>query len=1113
MNRHSAARARRWIAIATFVAAASASQQAWAQSDTASLTVVVNDTSGAKVAGAAVHVRSLATDATREGRTDETGRAIFTLLPPGAYDTTVTSAGFRPFHDAEVRVQVAQPATLTVTLDVGGVSEAVDVTSGVRLLNLDSAAHGTVITEEKVHALPLNGRQFIQLALLAPGTNGGGRAVQQNATGRLNQTGGLSIGGGRTNNTLFLIDGAVDTEPDYNSLSYSPSVDAISEFQVQTSLFSAEYGRAGAQVNVVTKSGASVFHGSAFEFARNKRFDSKPFNLVGDLPKFQRDNFGGTIGGPLVAHRLFFFAAYEQLRRREAASNLTTVTVPTALERTGNFSQSPGGGIFDPSTGTTNRQPFANNTIPANRIDPTALAAMLALPLPNQGERSYVNTSELTQQDNYNYSVRVDVNAGPGQSIFARVSTADENAVIPEPVPGRLNVSDGQPISAAAGWTRVIGAQAVNEARLGVSQLSLVSGLPELSFDVNGATGAIPRFLVGSYPAMGGAGAFTGTNGGGITRVKSRTIQVYDNLSWQRGRHAFKAGAEVLWTEYNRTEVPSTLGTFTFVAGYTSRTASNDGTGNALASFLLGLPQLGNRAVGPSTIAGRQPAFSTYAQDDWRVSDRLTLNLGLRYEIAPPMYDANGLMSSIDYSTVPTPQEIFAEGKLAFYTPTVFVCGQNGYPKGCAYTDKNNLAPRAGFAWRATPHTVVRGGSGIYFAPQDGNPLFRLAAGIPGNIAQAITFNAFVPSRGPGYDIFGPAILGPVQVQQAGIDLHQKTSQATQMNIGVQQELGRNWVVEISYVGSRAKYLEQNVQPNNAMPGLGAVDPRRPYAALLFAPNTVFPDYVTVQGDRVPVGQINYFPHSARSTYDAMELRLERRFWDGLSMLSAYTLSSARSNAPQYRNAGGVNGSENSPPQNSFDLEAEWGPAYYDARHRWVTNVTWELPFGAGRRFVQEGPLAAVLGGFQVAGIWTMQSGFPFTVNLQGDTAGVGGGTGGIFVRPNVVDGVDPYLPKSEWANGRYLNPAAFSTPAAGTFGNVGRNSLVGPGYADLDLVIARAFATGRSSRLELRAEAFNLLNRRNYTLVGRILNSDAFGKLLSQSDPRQWQFGVRLTF
>lgn len=1067
-----------------------------AQSERATLTVLVTDASGAFVPGVSVTTVHEATRNRREATSDIDGRVVFPALAPGLYEVTAALDGFKQFRDAGVRLLVGQTATLSVRLEPGGVSEVVEVAADVSLLDVTSAAQGAVITEEKVHALPLNGRQFIQLALLVPGANGGGRAVQQNATGRLNSTGGLSVGGGRTNNTLFLIDGAINTDPDYNSLNYSPSIDGIAEFRVQTSQFAAEYGRAGAQVNVVTKSGGDRFHGSAFEFTRNKRFDAKPFNLVGDLPKFQRDNFGGSLGGPLQRGRIFFFGAYEQLRRREAAAGLTTVTVPTELERQGDFSQSPGGGIFDPATGTTNRTQFENNRIPASRLEPAALAAVQALPLPNAGPRSYVNTAELTEQDIYNHSIRIDVNAGRAGTLFVRESMADENAIIPEAIPGRLNVSNGRPVNVAAGWTRVIGRSMVNEARFGFSRLGLLSGLPDPSFNVNGTTGAIPRFVVGGYPAMGGAGAFTGTNGGGIVDVKNRTWQIYDNLTWQRGRHSFKAGAELLWVEYNRFEVPSSLGTFTFVGGYTSRSASSDGTGNALASLLLGLPQIANRAIGPSTINGRQSAFSTYVQDDWRVSSTLTLNLGLRYELSPPMYDANGMMSNIDYSSVPTPQEIFAEGRLAFYMPTVFVCGQNGTPKGCANTDKDNVAPRVGFSWAATGRTVIRGGAGIYYAPQDGNPLFRLAAGLPGNIAQALTFNAFVPANAPGYDVFGPPVLGPVQVQQASIDIDQQTSQSAQYTLGVQRELARQWVADASYIRTRAKYLEQNVQPNNAMPGSGAVDPRRPFAALAFAPNTVFPDYVTVQGNRVPVGQINYFPHTARSEYDALQLRVERRFDNGFSLLSAYTWSKARSNAPQYRNAGGAGGAENSPPQNSYDLEAEWGPAYYNATHRWVTSVTRALPYG-----------------FQASGVWAMQSGFPFTVNIQGDTAGVGGGTGGIFVRPNPVSGVDPYLPASERKNGRYLDPRAFVAPPAATFGTVGRNSIVGPGYVNLDLGLARAVSFGASTRLELRVEVFNAFNRRNYTLVNRLLNAPNFGQITSQADPRQVQFGARFTF
>lgn len=1068
---------------------------AFAQSDAASLTVVAVDVSEGAVPGATVTVRSLATSLVRLGTTDTDGRAAFPLLAPGLYEVVVELDGFRAFRDSEIRLNVAQAGQIRARLDVGDVTEAVEVRGTVSLLNLDTAAQGTVIGEEQVQSLPLNGRQFIQLALLVPGANPGGRAVQQNAV-RQNQVGGLSLSGGRTNNTAFLLDGAVNTDPDYNSLNYSPSVDAIAEFQVQTAQFTAEYGRAGGQVNVVTKSGGRALRGSLFEYHRHKRFDERPFNLVGELPEFQRDNFGGSLGGTLLADRLFFFGAYEQLRRREGAAGLTTVSVPTELERRGDFSQSPGG-IFDPVTLAGGvRQPFPGGVIPQNRISPLALAAMQAMPLPNLGERTYVNNEGILRQDIYNLSGRFDVNLGPGSLAFLRYSMADENAIVPERVPGRDNISDARPQNVVLAWTKVMGSRAVNEARVGFSQLEIFGGLPELDFQMGGQTSPLPRFLPAGYPTMGGAGGFTGTTGGGLVTVKNRVWQVYDNFSFAVGRHTLKVGGEFLWTEYNRTETANTLGTYQFTAGYTSRTAGNDGTGNSLASFLLGMPQQGNRVVGPNTIAGRHPTFSIYLQDDWRATDRLTLNLGVRYELQPPMYDKNGQMASVDYRDVPTPAEIFAEGRTGFYAPTVFVCGQAGYPKGCAYTDKNNIAPRLGGVYKVSDRMIVRGGAGVYYAATDANPLFRLSAGIPANIAQTIAFNNFVPSRAPGLDIFGPAILGPVQVQQAGIDLFQQNSESYQWSLGVEREFARGWVAEAGYVGSYSRYLEQNVQPNNAVPGAGAVNPRRPFAALQFASGTVFPDYVVVQGDRVPVGFINFLSKTAESRYHALVTRVQRRFGDGFSLLSSYTLSRARSNAPQFRNAGGVSGAENSPPQDSHNLEAEWGPAYHDARHRWVTSVTSKLPWG-----------------FQTAGILSMQSGFPFTVNLRGDTAGAGAGTGGIFVRPNPVAGVDPYLPKSEWKNGRYLNPAAFAAPPAFAFGSVGRNSVYGPGYISLDAVLSRVFELGGSRRIELRAEAFNLTNRTNYTIVGRILNDPTFGQLLSQDAPRQWQFGARFTF
>jgi len=389
-------------------------------------------------------------------------------------------------------------------------------------------------------------------------------------------------------------------------------------------------------------------------------------------------------------------------------------------------------------------------------------------------------------------------------------------------------------------------------------------------------------------------------------------------------------------------------------------------------------------------------------------------------------------MSSVDYSNVPSPGAIFASGKTAFYKPQLFICGQGGTPRGCAHTDYNNFAPRLGAVWSVNPKTVVRAGAGVYYAASDLNPLFRLAAGLPNNLAQTLTSNNFVPQF-RGFDIFGPAVVGPTQIQQAGIDINQRTSYSLQWSFTIQRELRHKIALEVGYMASSGIKLEQNVQPNNAQAGLGAVDPRRPYVGLQYAPGTTFPSYVNVVGDSVPVGFINYLPHSAQSNYNALFVRVEKPFTNGLSWLTSYTYSKAITNAPQFRNAGGVNGSENSPAQDAFNLRAERGLASFDSRQRLVNTVVYQLPFGRSKKYLRYGIASKILGGWETSGIVTAQSGFPYTINLRGDTAGVGAGTGGIFVRPIAAPGQTYQLSDSQKSTSRYFNTGAFLTPAAGT--------------------------------------------------------------------------------
>src|SRR5436190_14892885 len=799
---------------------------AHAQSDTASLSGAITDPGAAAVAGAKITLRNVATRSQRMALSDIQGLYRFSLLIPGTYEITIDSQGLKQYHNPELVLNVAQAGRLDIRLEIGSNTEIVEVRTPQLLLNKETAAQGTVIGGEKIVSLPLNGRQFLQLALLVPGANGGGRLVQQNLN-RQGTVGVLSVSGGRTNNTAFLLDGGINLDPDYNSLNYSPSIDSIAEFQVQTGIFQAEYGRAsGGQVNVVTKSGGNSLHGSAYEFLRNDKLDARPFNLpTPTLPEFRRNQFGATAGGPIVRSKAFWFFSYEGLRLRQAGAGLTTVTVPTAAQRGGDFSATKGG-IFDPDTLQGGvRLPFAGNQIPVQRINPLALTAAKALPLPNVGASLFVNSSGLLKQTNDNYSGRVDYVLAPSLNLFARYSMADEDAIIPATVTGRDNINNVRPQNFAVGGTKTLRPNMVNESRIAFNRFRQVNGLPEVDFSVNGANTKLPQFLVAGYPAMGGAGSFTGTTAGGIVLVRDNTYQLYNNVLWQHHRHAVKFGGEIVNVQYNRYEAPSSLANYQFTNGFTTRTANNDGTGDALASLFLGLPAVANRAVGPSRIDGRQWIYSAFIQDDFRILPRLTLNFGLRYELAPPVYDVRQQMSSIDYSNVPSPQSIFASGKTAFYKPTLFVCGQSGYPKGCAHTDFNNFSPRLGVVWSVDPKTVLRAGAGVYYAASDLNPLFRLAAGLPDNLAQTLTSNNFIPQF-RGFDIFGPAVVGPTQIQQAGIDLNMRTSYTMQWTFTIQRELLHKIAVEAGYMASLGLKLEQNVQPNNALAGVGAVDPR-----------------------------------------------------------------------------------------------------------------------------------------------------------------------------------------------------------------------------------------------------------------------------------------------
>ena len=1079
----------------------------FAQTDTSSISGRVTDSQNAAVKGAQIHLRNAARGAERKAESDASGEYVFTLIPPGSYDIEVGAAGFRTFHDTGFPVDVASPAHLDIKLEVGAVTESVNVAAEVSMLNTDTAAQGTVISDEKIESLPLNGRQFIDLAFLSPNVNSGGRSVQQNQV-RLNQDGGFSASGNRTNNNGYLLDGVSDLDVDYMSLSLNPILDTISEFQVQTAQLTAEYGHAaGAQLNVVTKSGTNDIHGDAWEFVRNRVFAARLFNDPGNLPQFQRNQFGGTAGGPIRKNKIFVFGGYERFALRQAGGSLTTLTVPTTLERQGNFSQS---NVTIYNALSSPRVPFANDTIPQSLINPTALVAINAAPMPNipGSTNQYANFNEVLQQNSNNYSIRTDYILSTSVTLFGRYSGYRENDVTPGSTAGYSSIGYALPQNGVIGSTAVLSPTTVNEARLGFNRMNYGSGIPEPYFDVNGTEQHLPYFDLTNYVQMGGAG-------GGAVQTRDNTYQAYDNVSWQHGRNLIKFGAEFMFIQYVPITDPNEYGTYKFSSGQTALKSATDGTGDALASFLLAYSSTASQSYGEERMDGHQKIFSTFVQDRLRLLPNLTFDLGLRYELAPPLYDTRGQTMGLDFSKVPTPQAIFANNlQTNFYEPTFYICGQAGYPKGCAYTDKTNFAPRFGMAWQIDPKTVFRMGSGIFYSLTDFSSISRLTNSIPANISQTLSSVTFAPTY-QGYNLFPPSLtIGPsTSVNLYSLDPNQRTSYAIQMSASLQRQLGRTSVIEVGYTGTLGIKLQQNVQLSNTLPGPTAASTRKPYAGAVFAPGTVFPSYITVTGNSVGAATIATLPNEAQSNYHALYIRGERRFSNGISYLSSFTFSKAITNAPQFRNAGGATGTENSPPQNSYDLAADRGLAAFNAKFRWVNTVVYALPFGHGQRWLSNGFPSAVLGGWQIAGIMSVQTGFPSTINLTGDTANIGGGSGGILIRADPVAGVSPYLPASQRSTAEYFNVNAYVDPPAYQFGTLGRNTYVGPGLFNIDTTLSKRFKVRERYGLEIRAEAFNMLNNANYNQINRIINAPGFGAVASELPMRELQFGAKVTF
>ena len=1092
---------------------------AFAQGATATLAGVVRDPQALVVPGVMLTLTGAERAITRVVTTGPDGAYEFPGILPGEYRLSVELAGFVR-QEIAVTLEVNQRVRLDVSLTPSAVSQRVDVAEAVPLLHVSDASVGAVIDQKQVAELPLNGRQFLELALLVPGahtSHGAQMGDMSSLYWRPGQSSAITISGGRPNANVYLLDGTVNTDPSFNTFVISLPPDQIREFQIQTGTYTADLGGAGTgQINVVTKSGTTRRRGSFYEYVRNSRFDSPEFTAPDELPPFSQNQFGGTFGGPL-GHRLFFFGGYEGLRSTQHESNI--MSVPTAALRSGDFSgRQP---IYDPLTTRANpdfnaalpisaanpqfiRSQFANNQIPFDRINPVALQVLQRFVVqPNLpgSTNNYLDT-RAQRLVNDGMNLRLDRAWDNGMSVFGRYSLSNETGYTPENLPGFGAYHDNRVHNLTVTALNPVSHRLLAETRFGFARMRLHRygetangadlvkqlGVPGVGYGGADAYG-LPRFDIQGYDPIGDALLCT------PCQYWNNNFQGGERVTWTPGRHSIRVGGDVRKFNWDMLGFFQNRGYFQFTSPITSRTSLADGTGDALASFLLGDPTLAQRQAGTPSMKMRQWTYDAFVQDDWRATPSLTINAGVRYELQTPLHDISKILTNLDFS---------------HGAPVAFVGGQNGYPAGLVYTDRNNVAPRVGMAW--TPgegKAVVRAGAGVFYAYPDMNLWCNQVHNVPLVFPEIQSNNLATPtitSFG-----FGPPVLGKTLVSFTAIDTHLQIPRIDQASVSFERQLTPTTMVQVGYLGAWGSHLDRSRLVNNAKPGPGGVQPRRPYQTISFMPGTdlgTLPADVTVQSLTFPVGPINLLESTGRSQYNSGWILAKRAYSHGLSVLASYTYARSFTDSPSFRSPA----NEAEVPQNSFDPAADWGPAGCDVRHRFVSSVIYRIPFSAtGGVTGVEKVLHGVLGDWQVSLIYQAQSGFPFTVGVFGDTANAGTLLNVNPIRANVVPGVSPALDNPSAAE--WFNTAAFTIPAPFTFGTAGRNSVSGPGLSKADLAMDRQVPFVRQWQLHFRVEAFNLFNTVNYGTPNRFVNTPQFGTVTSAATPaRQIQFVLRAT-
>jgi hypothetical protein len=1046
----------------------------FAQNPTATVTGQVTDQSGAAVAGATVRAVNPATNGVRDTVTNGQGQYTIPLLPPGAYDISSEARGFKKQLNAGVVLQVGQDARIDFGMTVGDSQQIVEVTAAAPVVDTETVSLGDVIDNQKVVEMPLNGRVFWNLALLVPG-------VYPSVTSN-NQRGGMNVAGNGDGANNYTLDGINDNDFSISEPSFRPSVDAIQEFKVNTGTYEAEFGHnSGGQVIVITKSGTNALKGTLYEFLRNQVVDAKNYFTPANItPAYKRNQFGGTLGGPVKKDKTFFFFAYEGLRLRNQQTSLSTV--PTLAEAGGDFSAFP----------VTLKVPagYASNAIVNNVVNPAALTpaqlqsytagkALLGFfPAPTTATAAGAlpannySFNQTAQETSNLFTLRLDHALSSKDNLYASMNYYNDSSINyyqTDPICGSLTLPGFQCLAGAlsqlygGGWTHMFRSNVINDfhggfqrfvaPRYGVGPDSVTPfeatyNIPA-TFSYTQHNLGIPWTTITSYNSIGDA-----TN---IPQYRAdNTFDVADGLLWVVGQHNVKFGVQSTRMQNNALVGNVARGQLNF-------TSTNGGptTGYALADALLGLPATAIRNPTVPPVELRTTFFAIYLQDSWKVTPRLTLTYGLRWEDITPLNDNYPTIANFDPATA-----------------TAYIVGQGGHPSNAYNYFNTAFAPRLGAAYQlfGNQKTVLRVGAGEYYnSPVAVNGFLNLEYAYPVRQLQQFTSSASNPLSLPN------PFVGPVGLYAAaGVDTSIRPGILTEWSVSVQRELAANLVLEVGYMGTRGQHIQNTINLNQPKPSS--------LTGAALQASLPFPAFTTIP----------WYESQGISSYNALQVRFEKKYSAGLSFLTTYNYSKSLDDV-------------SSTAMNQYNLLAGYGPSIFDVRSRFVFSPVYELPFGPKKQFLQQGPLARVVEGFQLSGIITAQSGAPLTAVMSGNFSNTNSQLLGNLDRPNVVAGIDPNSgPKTiqQW-----FNTGAFVAPAFATFGNEGSNVIRGPGLVNFDLALARNFAIWHEKTLQFRVEAFNSMNHPNFLAPAVIVNSSTFGKITAANTPRDIQLGLKLVY